>query len=57
MEHLSSSDRGDIVTDYSIPGMFVQTAMWTFEMMANLKDGTLLLAISLTQWLECHNGF
>ncbi|KAI0382386.1 hypothetical protein F5Y04DRAFT_45399 [Hypomontagnella monticulosa] len=49
---LSSSGRSDIVTDYSIPGMFVHTGTWTFETMTNLMDGTCLFTISLTQWLE-----
>ncbi|KAL9618330.1 MAG: hypothetical protein Q9160_006912 [Pyrenula sp. 1 TL-2023] len=52
VEHLSSSGRYDILTDSFIPGMFLRTGTWTFEVVAKLGDGTCLFAMSLTQWLE-----
>lgn len=52
VDHLTSSGRNDILVDYWIPGMFLQTGTWTFEVVARLGDGSCLFAISLTQWLE-----
>ncbi|RYO95298.1 hypothetical protein DL764_007717 [Monosporascus ibericus] len=52
VNYITSSGRNDIVTDFSIPSVFVQTGMWTFEVEARLGDGTCLFAMSLTQWLE-----
>ncbi|RYO79248.1 hypothetical protein DL766_003824 [Monosporascus sp. MC13-8B] len=52
VDYITSSGRNDIVTDFSIPSVFVQTGMWTFEVEARLGDGTCLFAMSLTQWLE-----
>ena len=52
VEHLMSNGRNDILTDYFIPGMFLRTGTWTFEVVAELGDGTCLFAIALTQWLE-----
>jgi hypothetical protein len=52
VEHLSSSGSNDILVDYWIPGMFLRTGTWTFEVVAELEDGTCLFAMSLTQWLE-----
>ncbi|RYP23412.1 hypothetical protein DL765_001117 [Monosporascus sp. GIB2] len=52
VEHLTNNGRNDIVTDYWIPGMFLRTGTWTFEVVARLGDGTCLFALSLTQWLE-----
>jgi hypothetical protein len=52
VEHLMSSGRNDILTDYFIPGMFLRTGTWTFEVVAELGDGACLFAIALTQWLE-----
>ncbi|KAH8888098.1 hypothetical protein GQ53DRAFT_843817 [Thozetella sp. PMI_491] len=49
---LTASGNNDILTDYWIPGMFLRTGMWTFEVVAKLEDGTCLFAVSLTQWLE-----
>ncbi|KAF2499642.1 hypothetical protein BU16DRAFT_278781 [Lophium mytilinum] len=48
VEHLSSSGSNDILVDYWIPGMFLRTGTWTFEI-AELEDGTCLFAMSLTQ--------
>ncbi|KAL9106464.1 MAG: hypothetical protein Q9227_008495 [Pyrenula ochraceoflavens] len=52
VDYLSSSGRNDILTDSVIPGMFLRTGTWTFEVVAKLDDGTCLFAISLTQYLE-----
>lgn len=52
VDYVTSSDRNDIVTDFSIPGVFLKTGTWTFEVEARLEDGTCLFAMSLTQWLE-----
>ncbi|RYP65460.1 hypothetical protein DL770_008990 [Monosporascus sp. CRB-9-2] len=52
VDYITSSGRNDIVTDFSIPSVFVKTGMWTFEVEARLGDGTCLFAMSLTQWLE-----
>jgi len=51
-DHLTSGGTNDILTDYWIPGMFLRTGTWTFEVVASLRDGTCLFAMSLTQWLE-----
>lgn len=52
VDHMASSGRNDIVTDFAIPGVFLKTGAWTFEVEARLGDGTCLFAVSLTQWLE-----
>ncbi|RYP80337.1 hypothetical protein DL769_002517 [Monosporascus sp. CRB-8-3] len=52
VDYVTSSGRNDIVTDFSIPSIFVKTGMWTFDVEARLGDGTCLFAMSLTQWLE-----
>ncbi len=52
IDHLTSNDFNDILTDYWIPGMFLRTGTWTFEVMASLEDGTCLFALSVTQFLE-----
>ncbi|RYP65608.1 hypothetical protein DL771_008216 [Monosporascus sp. 5C6A] len=52
VDYITSSGRNDIVTDFSIPSVFLRTGLWTFEVEARLGDGTCLFAMSLTQWLE-----
>ena len=64
--------RNDILTDYWIPGPFVQTGVWTFEVEASLPEGekeggeggevregkgACLFALTLTQWLEGEGGW
>ncbi|KAK4209273.1 hypothetical protein QBC37DRAFT_55930 [Rhypophila decipiens] len=44
--------RNDILTDYWIPGMFVETGKYKFEIVAELEDGRCLFAIWVEQWLE-----
>lgn len=44
--------RNDILTDYWIPGMFLEKGTWKFEIVAELEDGRCLFAISVEQWLE-----
>lgn len=52
VDHLRSSGRNDILADYWIPGLFLRTGTWTFEVVARLGDGACLFALSSTQWLE-----
>jgi hypothetical protein len=52
VDYLTSSGYNDILTDTLIPEMFLQAGTWTFDVLAELGDGTCLFAISLTQWLE-----
>jgi len=59
VEHLTLEEgRNDILTDYWIPGMFVQSGVYTFEVVARLGEeeeegeGTCLFAVTLTQRLE-----
>ncbi|KAI0551863.1 hypothetical protein F4679DRAFT_572152 [Xylaria curta] len=52
VDHLAYGGQYDILADYAIPGVFVYIGMWTFNIVANLEDGTCLFAYSLTQWLE-----
>ncbi|KAM7215675.1 hypothetical protein V8F06_008966 [Rhypophila decipiens] len=44
--------RNDILTDYWIPGMFLETGIYKFEVVAELDDGRCLFAVWLEQWLE-----
>ena len=58
VDHMALECRNDILTDYWIPGMFVKTGTYTFEIEALLgegKEGTCLFALTLTQWLEGQN--
>ncbi|KAF1836711.1 hypothetical protein BDW02DRAFT_566801 [Decorospora gaudefroyi] len=55
VEHFDGTGTNDILSDYWIPGMWLQTGMWTFEVVVKLGDGKCLFAISLTQWLEKKN--
>ena len=46
----------EIVTDYWLPGMFVQTGMWTFKIEAILpgkgkEEDKYLFAFQMSQWL------
>ena len=47
--------QNDILTDYWIPGMFLQTGLWTFQVEGVLEDGRHLFCMSLTQRLEHAN--
>lgn len=42
----------DIITDLWIPGMFLETGMWRFEVVAKLEDESCLFALTVEQWLE-----
>ncbi|KAM7199198.1 hypothetical protein V8F33_004673 [Rhypophila sp. PSN 637] len=44
--------RNDILTDYWIPGMFLETGKYKFEVVAELEDGRCLFAVWVEQWLE-----
>lgn len=53
VDHVALEGRNDILTDYWIPGLFVQTGIWTFQIEAVLgagegKTGTCLFALTLT---------
>jgi hypothetical protein len=52
VEHLTASAIHDIITDCSIPGIFLRTGLWKFEVVARLGDERCLFAVELTQWLE-----
>lgn len=54
VEYMPSSGRSDFLLDFQIPGMFVKSGMWTFNVEARLGDeaNTCLFAMSVTQWLE-----
>jgi hypothetical protein len=55
VEHFDSNGRNDMLTDSLLPGLFINTGMWTFEVMVKLEDGRCLFAVSVTQWLERKN--
>ena len=55
VDHISGTGAWEIITDFWIPGMFLRTGMWTFEIVAKTGDGSCLFAASLTQWLEHSN--
>ncbi|KAK3314055.1 hypothetical protein B0H66DRAFT_607300 [Apodospora peruviana] len=54
VDHLTApgSGRNDVLADYWIPGMFLRTGEYTFEVTASLEDGRCLFAISVVQFLE-----
>ena len=57
-QHLTLEDRNDILTDYWLPGPFLETGNYTFEVVANLGGGKgCLFALTLTQWLEGRPGW
>lgn len=51
LEHLKTG-RNYIIAHVWIPGAFLNTGEWTFEVLSKLEDQTCLFAMSLTQWLE-----
>ncbi|KAI1351241.1 hypothetical protein F5Y01DRAFT_325566 [Xylaria sp. FL0043] len=55
VDHLDYVGDYDILATYWFPGMFLDTGMYTFEVVANLKNGTCLFALTFTQWLEHRN--
>ncbi|KAI0815555.1 hypothetical protein GGR55DRAFT_675172 [Xylaria sp. FL0064] len=55
VDHLDYVGDYDILATYWFPGMFLDTGMYTFEVIANLKNGTYLFALTFTQWLEHRN--
>ncbi|KAK0614591.1 hypothetical protein B0T14DRAFT_499828 [Immersiella caudata] len=61
VDHLALEGQNEILTDYWIPGPFVKTGVWTFEVVASLggegKEGVCLFALSLTQRLEGTPGW
>jgi len=51
----------EIVTDYWLPGMFLETGMWTFKFEATLPEkgkeqDRCLFAFQTSQWLEGKRG-
>ncbi|KAK3325222.1 hypothetical protein B0H66DRAFT_114538 [Apodospora peruviana] len=60
VDYLTLKGRNDILTDNWIPGPFVETGTWTFEIVASLtkdKNEVCLFALTLTQWLEGDGGW
>jgi hypothetical protein len=55
IEQFDSNGRNDVLTDCLLPGMFISTGMWTFEVVVTLGDERCLFAVSVTQWLERKN--
>lgn len=51
-EHMTAGERNDILADFVIIKQFLRTGDWTFEIVAQLPDGEVLFAVSLTQFLE-----
>jgi len=49
---LTGKGDNDILTDFMIPGMFVQPGTWTFGVESSLPDGRWLFSMQLTQWLN-----
>jgi len=47
--------QNDILTDCWIPGMFLQTGLWSFQVEGVLEDGRHLFCMSLKQRLEHEN--
>jgi hypothetical protein len=52
MKHFSSNGSNDVLTDSMLPGLFIDTGMWAFEVVIKLGDGRCLFAVSVKQWLE-----
>jgi hypothetical protein len=52
VDHLTIDCPYDILLDMALPGMFVRSGLYTFELDARLGDDTCLFAISLTQKLK-----
>jgi len=61
VDHMALEGRNDILTDYWIPGPFLQTGTWTFQIEASVgggrMEGTCLFALTLTQWLDGEEGW
>ncbi|KAH6884141.1 hypothetical protein B0T10DRAFT_608969 [Thelonectria olida] len=54
VDYLPSSGRGDVLLDFQIPTMFLESGTWTFSVDARAGDesNTCLFAMSVTQWLD-----
>lgn len=55
-EHLTMGLYNDIVANMWLPGIWMSSGVYTFEIVAKLEDDTCLFAFSLTQHLEGHRG-
>jgi hypothetical protein len=55
VEEFDGDGRNDVLTDCFLPGMFINTGMWTFEVVVTLGDKRCLFAVSETQWLDKKN--
>jgi hypothetical protein len=55
VKHFASNGSNDLLTDSLLPGLFINTGMWAFEVVVKLGDGRCLFAVSVTQWLERKN--
>lgn len=49
VDRLEGSSRYDFLGDCAIPGDFLRSGTWTFEVMASLEDSSCLFAIAITQ--------
>jgi hypothetical protein len=52
VKHLVAGGSNDVLIDTWIFGMFITTGRWTFEIAAELVDGRMLFAFTLTQFLK-----
>lgn len=44
--------RNDVLADFLIPGLFLRTGWWTFQIEGVLPDGRWLFCVKTRQWLE-----
>lgn len=49
---LTVAEDNDILVDLSIPSLWTETGMYTFEVTARVSDEHCLFSFSLTQWLD-----
>lgn len=54
VEYMPHNGRSDILLDFQIPTLFLESGTWTFHVDARLGDEakTCLFAMSVTQWLD-----
>ncbi|CAJ2502973.1 Uu.00g103670.m01.CDS01 [Anthostomella pinea] len=54
VDYLPSSGQSDLLLDFQLPKVFLQSGMWTFSVDARLGDqnNTCLFAVEITQWLH-----
>lgn len=52
VQFLTPNSANDILADFIILKMFLESGWWTFEIVARIPDGQCLFAFTLVQWMD-----